>query len=172
MTNKKLYNMVLCALMTALLALFAWICLPMGDMVFTLQTLGVSVALLLLGGKKGTVCIILYLLLGIVGLPVFSGFRGGVGVLLSATGGYIIGFLLWGVLYWSVTGIFGEKTKLPALILGLLTCYLFGSVWFYRLYAQNLSLILINCVLPYLIPDMIKLWLSWFLVKRLKPFVY
>ena len=172
MTNKRLYTMIFCALMAAIIALCAWICIPVGDMVFTLQTFAVAIALLLLGGKKGSICIALYLALGMVGLPVFSGFRGGVGVLLGATGGYIWGFLIWGILYWLITALAGEKSKLPALILGLIACYCFGSFWFYRLYAQSLPLILLKCVVPYLLPDAVKLWLGWVLAKRLKRFVY
>ena len=172
MTNKRLYTMIFCALMAAIIALCAWICVPVGDMVFTLQTFAVAISLLLLGGKKGSICIALYLALGIVGLPVFSGFRGGIGILLGATGGYIWGFLIWSSVYWLITTLAGEKSRLPALVLGLIACYLFGSLWFYRLYAPSLPLILVKCVVPYLLPDALKLWLGWFLAKRLKRFVY
>lgn len=172
MTNKKIYSMVTCALMAALLAVCAWISVPIGDTVFTLQTLGVALALLLLGGKKGTLCITVYLALGIVGLPVFSGFRGGLGILLGATGGYILGFLVWGLVYWLITALAGEKSKLPALVLGIIACYSFGSLWFYHLYAQSIGLILLKCVVPYLLPDGIKLAAAYLLSKKLKKFVY
>lgn len=168
----KINTMVTCALMAALLALCAWFCIPVGDTVFTLQTFGVALTLLLLGGKKGTAAIAIYLALGMVGLPVFSGFRGGIGILLGATGGYILGFLVWALIYWLVTALAGEKSKLIALVLGILACYLFGSLWFYHLYARSIGLILLKCVVPYLIPDALKLCLAVFLAKRLKKFVY
>lgn len=172
MNNKKIYTMVTCAMMSAMLAICAWLCIIIGDTVITLQTFGVALVLLLLGGKKGTATIAIYLALGIVGLPVFSGFRGGIGALLGATGGYIIGFLLWSAVYWLITALAGEKLKPAALILGLLTCYGFGTMWFYRLYAPSVTMILIKCVLPYLLPDAGKLVLAWLLAKKLKNFVY
>lgn len=172
MKNKKIYAMVTCALLAATLAICAWISLRVGDTVFTLQTFGVALALLLLGGKWGTVCILLYLALGVVGLPVFSGFQGGIGILLGSTGGYILGFAIWGFVYWLVTALTGEKSKLPALVLGLLACYLFGSFWFYHLYAPSLGAILLKCIVPYLLPDGAKLLLAWLLAKRIKNSVY
>ena len=108
-TGKKgfsLRDMVLCALFAAILAVSAWLTVP-GEVPFTLQTFGVFAALGLLGGKRGTIAIALYLVLGAVGLPVFSGFRGGFGVLLGTTGGYIFGFLLSGLLYWALTALLG-----------------------------------------------------------------
>ena len=79
----KVRNMALCALFAALLAVCAWLAIPVGDTAFTMQTFGVLLTLGLLGGRWGSVSILLYLLLGLVGLPVFSGFQGGFGVLLG-----------------------------------------------------------------------------------------
>jgi biotin transport system substrate-specific component len=81
--------MVLCSLFAALIAVFAWISIPVSDVAFTLQTLGIFLAFGLLGGKRGSAAVILYLLLGAAGMPVFSGFRGGIGVLLGVTGGFL-----------------------------------------------------------------------------------
>ena len=171
----KSKNMALCALFAALLALCAWLCIPVGDTVFTLQTFGVASALLLLNGKRGSISVFVYLLLGTVGLPVFTGFRGGPGMLLGATGGYIMGFLVWALLYWLVT-VIAPKQRLLAMVLGLAACYAFGSFWFYRFYltegtAMGISLVLLKCVVPYLLPDAVKLGLAFLLAGRLKRFV-
>ena len=79
-----------------------------------------------------------YLLLGFAGLPVFSGFQGGPGVLLGATGGYILGFLAAAAVYWAVTARLGDRTgvKAAAMALGLLVCYAFGTAWFLAVYAR------------------------------------
>lgn len=174
----KVRNMALCALFAAILAICAWISIPAGDIAFTLQTFGVALTLLLLGGKRGCVAIFLYLLLGAVGLPVFSGFQGGIGTLLNATGGYIAGFLVWGLLYWLLTTLFpaSQKAEAAAMVLGLLICYAFGSFWFYRVYlsggsAASFGIVLFKCVVPYLLPDAIKLALAFLLAQRLKRFV-
>lgn len=171
----KVRNMARCALFAALLTVCAWISFPIGDAAFTMQTLGVFLALGLLGGKWGTVSIFVYLLLGAAGAPVFSGFRGGIGVLMGATGGYLAGFLFSGLIYWLITALWGDsgKVRVLAMILGLLGCYAFGTLWFRFGYAQSggIGMILIKCVLPYLLPDAIKLTLAWFLTQRLKRFV-
>lgn len=174
----KARNMALCALFAALLTVCAWISIPTADIAFTLQTLGVFLTLGLLGGKRGTAAIGVYLCMGAVGLPVFAGFRGGLGILMGATGGYIAGFLASGLAYWLVTALFPGKTWTTGLgfALGLLACYALGTVWLYFAYlksgsALSLGVVLAKCVLPYLIPDGIKLWLAWFLTKRLKPLV-
>ena len=175
----KVRNMALCALFAALLTLCAWISIPVADIAFTLQSMGIALVLWLLGGMRGSLAILVYLLLGAVGLPVFSGFQGGLGALLGVTGGYLLGFLIWGILYWLLTA-FGPKSdlfRLLAMILGLIVCYAFGSVWFVRLYLQSgntigLGFVLLKCVVPYIIPDIIKLVAAWILAKRLKRFVY
>ena len=172
----KIRNMALCGLFAALLALCAWISVPGAGVVFTLQTFGVALTLLLLGGKRGTLTVFVYLLLGVVGLPVFTGFQGGIGTLLNVTGGYIVGFLIWALLYWLITAV-APKKQVFAMVAGLLVCYAFGSAWFYTLYLQSGSVIglgafLLKCLVPYLLPDAAKVSLAFLLASRLKRFVY
>ena len=157
-------DMTRCSLFAALIALCAWIGIPLGDTVFTLQTLAIFLALGLLGGKWGTVTIFCYLLLGAVGVPVFSGFRGGIGALLGPTGGYLWGFLLTGLCCWAV-----EKTgKLPGMVLGQLCCYGCGTAWYMVYTGGGAQWILLQTVVPYLIPDAAKIALAWHLTKKLK----
>ena len=159
--------MTYCAIFSALLAVCAWLCIPVGDIAVTMQTFGIALALLLLGGKWGTVSIGIYLLLGAVGLPVFSGFRGGIGALAGVTGGFLWGFLASGLIYWALER-FG---KFPAICAGIAACYVCGCAWFYLYSGGGLLLILLRCVLPFLIPDAVKLWLAFSLSKRLKKVI-
>ncbi|MCQ2414292.1 MAG: biotin transporter BioY, partial [Clostridia bacterium] len=99
MKNKKVLLLCETALMTALMCVCAWITVPLPAVPVTLQTFAVFFALLFLGGKWGTVSVALYLSLGALGLPVFSGMRGGFGILFGSTGGYLFGFLFAGVLF-------------------------------------------------------------------------
>ena len=157
-----------CALFSALMCICAWLSIPMGNMTFTLQSFGLLLALLVLGGKGATLSVAVYLLLGAVGFPVFSGFRGGLGALLSATGGYLWGFLLACIVFWVFTAIFGEKANIPAGICALLCVYLCGTVWF-AVYAPGALLpILAQSVLPYILPDAIKFLLAYTLSGKLK----
>ena len=173
----KIRNMALCALFAALLALCAWISIPAGDVAITMQTLGVFLELGVLGGKRGTIAVAIYLLLGIVGVPVFSGFQGGLGALMGATGGYIAGFLATALIYWLITALGRDKEifRLLGMVLGLLDCYLLGTLWFLFGYLSgdsiSLGAVLLKCVVPYLLPDAAKLILAWLLSRRLRQFV-
>jgi biotin transport system substrate-specific component len=165
-------DMIYIALMAVVIALCSWLSVP-AAIPFTMQTFAVFCALLLLGGKRGFFAVCLYILLGAVGLPVFSGFRGGIGVLLGPTGGYILGFLLTAVLYWLL-----EKKVRPLvpLIAGLLLCYLFGTLWFVYVYSSGgkeigFGAALGLCVVPYLIPDAIKLLLAFVVARRVNKAV-
>ena len=155
-----------CALFAAMMALCAWIGIPLGHTVFTMQTFGVLLALGVLGGKRGTISILCYLLLGAAGLPVFSGFRGGMGAILGPTGGYLWGFLATGLTYWAA-----EKWSRPlAMILGLLVCYACGTIWYMTYTGGALAAVLLQTVAPYLIPDAVKLVLALRLTKKLKKY--
>ena len=156
--------MTYCAICAALLSFCAWLSIPLGDIAVTMQTFGVALALLLLGGKWGSVSIGVYLLLGAVGLPVFSGFRGGIGALAGVTGGFLWGFLVTGLVF-SWLERFG---RVPALAAGILACYGCGCLWFCLYSGGGLWLILLRCVIPFLIPDAVKLWLAVSLSLRLK----
>ena len=166
-------TLVQVAVMAALLAICAWLTVP-AAVPFTMQTFGVFLALKLLGGKKGTLAILVYILLGAAGLPVFSSFKGGLSALAGPTGGYIIGFLLTGLLYLAAARLEkNARREDVVLFAGLLLCYLFGTLWFLHVmsgqgkaytFFEGLSL----CVLPYLIPDLVKLLLADLLSRRLK----
>ena len=151
----------------ALITICSWISIPT-TIPFTLQTFAVMLAVLLLGGMRGTIAITVYILLGAVGVPVFSGFTGGIARLMGPTGGYIIGFLGTALVMWAFEKILGKKlwVYITAIILGLVVCYTFGTVWFIKLYTADdgskatLAMALSACVIPYLIPEVIKVVLA------------
>ena len=91
--SNKTRDIVYMSVFTAMISICSWISIP-ASIPFTLQTMGVFTTVGLLGGKRGTLTILTYILLGAIGVPVFAGLTGGVSVLLGTTGGYIIGFLL------------------------------------------------------------------------------
>lgn len=155
--------MVLCSLFAALMGLCSWLSIPIPPVAFTLQTFAVLLTLGVLGGKWGSLSILLYLLLGLVGLPVFSGFRGGAAAFLDPTGGFLWGFLLGGLAY----RLMEKAGKVPAMIGALLVCYFCGCWWFSRYAGVPMGTAALTCVMPYLIPDAIKLWLAWTVSRRL-----
>lgn len=155
------------AFFAALIMVCSWLSVPIGDIAFTLQTLGIFLSLTILGGKWGSVSILIYLLLGAMGLPVFSSFRGGIGILLGATGGYLWGFALGGLVY-RLLERFGS---LPGLIAAQLVCYVCGTAWFAMYSGGGIGFVLLRCVVPFLIPDFLKIWLTLYLKNRLKSHI-
>lgn len=171
--NHSATNLVYMALGAVLIALCSWITIP-AAVPFTMQTFAVFFILSTLGGKQGTVTILVYIALGAVGIPVFSQFGAGPGVLLGNTGGYILGFLAMGLTYWGITALLGEtrKTRFLGLLLGLAVLYAFGTAWFLLLYTRTQESIGILpvlgwCVFPFVIPDLVKLVLALALERRL-----
>ena len=166
----KAKNMALCGMCAAVLVLCAWIAFPIGDLSLTLQTFGIFLCLGVLGGKLGSVVILVYLLLGAMGVPVFSGFRGGLGALLGASGGYLTGFLACGLVYWLITSLF-PNGQVIGMLAGLLACYCIGSLWYYQFYlgaggSGTLGIILLQNLL-FLPADLFKLFLARYVAKRI-----
>lgn len=173
MSSSSIRSLCQIALFAAIIAVCSQIQIPM-TVPFTMQTFAVFSALAILGGKNGTISILIYIALGAVGIPVFAGFSGGIGVLFGTTGGYIIGFLFTGLIYWLLTHFF--ETKLPimiaALALGLIVCYAFGTAWFMLVYTRKVEAIGLAtalgwCVFPFILPDCVKLALAILIAKRL-----
>lgn len=172
--SNKTRDIVYMSVFTAMISICSWISIP-ASIPFTLQTMGVFMTVGLLGGKRGTLTVLTYILLGAIGVPVFAGLTGGISVLLGTTGGYIMGFLLSALLMWGIETIMGRNQIVLAfsMIAGLIVCYAFGTAWFMMIYTQHsgvigLSTVLGLCVIPFIIPDLIKIGVALFLTKRLK----
>lgn len=171
------------AVSTALLSVSAWVAIPIGGVPFTLQILVLCLTAGLLGWKRAVLSTLAYLLLGFIGIPVFAGFTGGVGVLLSPTGGYLVGFLplalASGIAGDELAGKKGLKSRgFLGLFMGLgvLLCYAFGTVWFIILSARESVKVgffsaLTLCVLPYIPLDAIKVVFAVFLTAKLQKYV-
>ena len=175
-TNKfTTKELVLIAIFAAAMAVCSWISIPIGAIPVTLQTFGVFCALSLLGGRNGSFSIAVYILLGAIGLPVFTGFKGGLAALTGPTGGYILGFILMALLYWAGTKLFGSKlpVSIGLLTAGLAVCYLFGTIWFVFGYSKGENTMsfykaLKLCVIPFVPFDIIKLVLAAVISSRVK----
>ena len=175
--KKKTRDMAYIALFVVVMAVCAWIIVP-SVVPFTLQTLGLFLAISLLGGKRSTIAVTVYLLMGVVGLPVFSGFTGGIGRLLHVTGGYLLSFLLCALFCWGMEAVFGQKPLVLALsmALGLILCYAFGTIWYMAVYAQTSGAVGVGtvlgwCVFPFILPDAVKIALALLLSRRLKKLI-
>ena len=166
----KTKDIAMVALMTVMICLCSWINIAIFTIVpFTMQTFAIYCSLLLLGGKRGTIAMLLYIFMGTVGLPVFSGVNAGFVALLVPTGGVILGFLLCTLLYWLLEK---HMNHILLLALGTLVCYAFGTLWFVNVYSSGGSPVsvgaaLMACVVPFIVPDAAKLALAAIISRRI-----
>lgn len=163
------------AMGVALIAVCSWLSVPM-TVPFTLQTFAVCLLAALFGLRLGLWTVVCYLLLGAAGAPVFAGFSGGIAALLGPTGGYLVGFLFTALAVGLAVERLGRKLTvlIAAMALGILLCYTFGTAWFVLVYTRSSGPITVGaalgmCVLPYLLPDAVKIALAAILTKRLAP---
>jgi biotin transport system substrate-specific component len=168
----KTLDIVYVGLFAALIAVCAWIAIPL-TVSITLQTFAICLTAGLLGWKRGTLTVIVYILLGMVGLPVFTGFKSGIAAVTGPTGGYIIGFIFTALIVGLASDKIGKKIwqNIIFMIIGVLVCYLFGTIWFTIAYKVTFVSALSTCVIPFLIPDAVKIVLAAVLTNRLKKFV-
>lgn len=187
----KTAYLVLCGLFAALTAICSFITIPLGftPVPINLGTLAVFLTGGILGKKYGSISIIVYVLLGAAGVPVFSGFRGGIGVLAGPTGGYIIGyiaavFVIGVIVDRYMKSVFENRQRgrsasyaaetlmlALAMICGLIICYAFGTAWFMISTVTPLWASLVSCVFPFLVGDAVKIIAAALLVRKLRPMV-
>lgn len=163
-------EMVFIAICAAIICVLAPISVPTGVVPVSLGTLAIYFSAALLGGKRGTIAVVVYILLGMVGLPVFSAMRGGIAVLFGTTGGYIIGYIPLALL----TGVFSDmKSKLHwtipvGMVLGTVVLYAFGTAWYMIMSGSTLEAALLACVVKFLPFDAVKIVISTLLAVPLK----
>lgn len=172
MTNTKTLSLTLIALMTAIICILGplSIAIPISPVPLSFTSLAIYFSIMILGWKKGTVSYLIYLLIGLVGVPVFSSFTSGPGKLLGPTGGYLIGFIFMAI----VSGFFIEKFNgkiymyIFGMILGALICYAFGTIWLSLLANMSLGTALMAGVVPYLPGDITKILIAAFVGNEIR----
>ena len=164
MKNKKLttYQMAVTALMAAALCVLGPLSVPIGAIPISLSNFVICLTVWLLGPKFGTLSVAVYLLIGLVGVPVFSGYGAGIAKLAGPTGGYLVGYLLLAF----IGGLFIEKSKGQpvisgiGLVLGDAACYVLGTAWFVFQMQCELGYALSVCVYPFIALDLAKIVVS------------
>jgi biotin transport system substrate-specific component len=164
------------ALMAAFTAVAAQIAIPLEPVPFTLQVLAVVLTGLLLGPRYGALAMAIYLLVGAVGVPVFAGFRGGLGILLGDTGGYLLAYPLAAALAGVAAGAVANAPRRRALIVGFLwgslalaVIYALGAAWLMVLAGLSPGAALVAGVLPFVVFDLIKVGLANLVAVAVAP---
>ena len=157
--RSKTYEITMTALMAAVTCILAPLSIPIGPVPISFTNLAIYLSLYLLGWKKGTISYLIYLLLGLVGLPVFSGFTGGPSKLAGPTGGYLIGFIFLAL----IAGLFVNKfpknriLAVVGMLIGMAITYIFGTEWLAIQLKMSFVAALSVGVIPYLAGDAVKI---------------
>lgn len=177
--NKKLTvkDMVLIAIFAALISVCSLIQIPLGTIPFTLQTFAVFTTAGLLGTKRGIAAILIYILLGIIGMPVFTG-KGGPSAIVGPTGGYITGFIFTVLIIGLIMRLFRKSTMrvqlvmtAAAMLVGDVICFVIGTIQFMVVMKTNLVAALGYCVMPFIIPDLVKIIAATIVVSKIKKYI-
>ena len=168
--SNKTKQMTMCAIMAALMCILGPLSVPIGPIPISLTNLVIYLTVFLLGTRATAVSYVVYLLLGAVGLPIFSGFSGGIAKLAGPTGGYLIGFIFMII----VCGLIMEKTdrKIIPTFLGMVlataVAYLFGTIWFVLQAKATVVYALTMCVFPFIPFDLVKIVIAIGLGKAVR----
>lgn len=159
-----------CGVCVALLTVSAWVTVPLGPVPFTLQTFVLALIPQVMGPRDAFFTVMVYLLLGAAGVPVFSGFQGGLGVILGPTGGYLLGFAAG----MPVAGTIAHASVLPRRARGALAgvtllavSYVLGTLQLMNVYALDAPAALAVAVVPFVVPDMVKVMASVGVAERI-----
>ena len=163
-------QMALVAIMTAITCILAPFSLPIGPVPISLTNLVIYFSLYLLGWKLGTLSYVIYLLIGLVGVPVFSGFSAGPAKLFGPTGGYLIGFIPMAIIAGIVIDKYTEKWLLCllAMIIGTIVCYALGTTWLAYEAKMNMMAALWAGVIPFIPGDLVKMALAILIAPKIR----
>jgi len=158
------------AVMAALLCVLGPFSIPLGPVPLSLATLGVMLSVYILGTGKGTIACLIYLVMGAIGLPVFSGFSGGFAKIAGPTGGYLIGYIFLALIAGCFIQRFNDKIWMQFLgmCLGTAVLYAIGTVWLARVTGMSFSEALAAGVIPFVAGDLVKIVVSIFLGRAVK----
>ena len=167
----KTRDIVLIGVFAAMICVFAPFSVPVGPIPISLASFAVYIASAL-GAKKGCAAVGIYILIGALGLPVFSGFSGGISKIAGLTGGYIIGYMFCALLSGIIIERAGnKKSAYPmAFIIGTAVLYAFGTAWFMIQSGNGLYESLLACVIPFLIGDAVKIAAASVVVYRMRSY--
>ena len=169
--SAKTRRLVSSALLAALICVLAPMSLPIGPVPISLATFAIYLASSLAGAKRAAIAVFVYILLGALGVPVFSGFTGGFQRIVGATGGYIVGYLPCALLTGFVVDRYREKSALAyplGMLLGTIVLYSLGTVWFILATQNSLAASLAICVLPFVPFDALKITAVSLLAPRVR----
>ena len=165
MKTKKL---VICALFTAIMCITAPFYIMIGPVPITFTLFALALSAFTMGSLGATVSTAVYIAIGLVGMPVFSGFKGGFGTLMSPTGGFVFAYVLIALILGLCVRAKRKSTIVLLCGLALLVCYACGIIWYMLVTNASFITALWVCILPFIPFDIIKLYAAYFIAKKVK----
>lgn len=171
MRESSTVKYTMCALFVAFISICSQIAIHIGMVPISMSLLAVFLAGLFLGTKYGTLSVIVYILLGITGIPVFAGAKGGLAIILGPTGGFLVGYILCVVIVGFVADRFNKQKIFIVLgmVVAVITCYIAGVLWFSIITENGFYRSLKLCVIPFIPGDIIKIFISIIIYYKIKP---
>ena len=167
--NKRVRSLIECGIFAALISILSLISIPLPFMVpITLQSFIIPLAGFYLGYKKGLISFLVYISIGFLGIPVFSGFQGGFHVILGPTGGFLIGFIPYVILAGSVNKLNSKIKSLIVSFFGLILCHVFGIIQYSLYTSQSFLSAFLTCSLPFILKDIVFLYLAFIISVKIK----
>lgn len=163
----KNHEYAICSLFTAFIAICSQLAIYIGEIPISFSMVSIYITGMILGTKKGFMSVLVYVLLGCVGIPVFAGGKGGMSVILGPTGGFILGYLICVI----TVGKLNEKNKyirVISLISGLTECYIIGTIWYSYVMGVDLKVALKYCIIPFVPGDIIKIIITLVMYRAIK----
>ena len=169
MIESSTVKYTICALFVAFISICSQIAIYIGPVPISMSLFAIFMASLLLGMKYGTISVIVYILLGITGIPVFAGARGGFAIILGPTGGFLIGYILCALIVGFVSSRFINKKIYMGIgmIISVIVCYIPGILWHYIITGNTIFMSLKLCVIPFIPGDVIKIIISLILYSKI-----
>lgn len=168
--KSNIYQMAIIGVMAAVICVLGPLSIPIGVVPISFTNLAIYFVLYTLGMKKGTISYIIYMLIGFVGIPVFSGFTGGPSKLFGPTGGYIIGFIFMALIAGFFIDTFFDKWYLcfVGMVLGTVVCYVFGTLWLSYQTHITINAALAAGVIPFIPGDLAKILIATFIGPQIR----
>ena len=172
-TATQLKMMVYTSLFVALIAIGALIAIPIGPVPIVLQNMVVLLAGILLGPAWGLACVAIYLLIGLVGLPVFAGGTAGIGKLFGPTGGYLLGYLPAVLVTGGISKALGNRLSADviAMVMGSVMVYAAGVPWLKMATGMTFERAMVVGMAPFVIGDVVKIAAAAAIAKALRPVI-
>ncbi|MBQ5885031.1 MAG: biotin transporter BioY [Clostridia bacterium] len=171
----KIREITLTAIFSAVLCLFSIITFPIGAVPVSLATFGVMIAASFIKAKCAIISVLVYIILGCVGLPIFSSFGSGPSVIFGATGGYILSYPIMA----AIISTIAQKNKkhrktmlLLSYIISLIVCHLLGSIWYCAVTQIPFKKAFMVTILPFIIPDFVKIFAAIITVSAAEKSVF